>query len=46
LRRLPRRKGVTLSVLQSNEAARRINGRPGFSTAVDGVYSAIVRHLE
>ncbi|QDM27459.1 GNAT family N-acetyltransferase [Tardiphaga sp. vice304] len=39
-------KHFTLSVLQSNEAARRLYGRLGFSTAADGVYSAMVRHLE
>lgn len=39
-------KHFTLSVLQSNEAARRLYARLGFLTAADGVYSAMVRHLE
>ena len=37
---------ITLSVLQTNEAARRLYERLGFSTAADGVYTAMVRHLE
>ena len=36
----------TLAVLHSNDAARRLYGRLGFSSAADGVYCAMVRHLE
>lgn len=36
----------TLSVLQTNEAARRLYERLGFSTAAEGVHTAMIRHLE
>lgn len=35
----------TLSVLQTNDAARRLYERLGFVTADDGVHVAMVRHL-